>query len=271
MNKNRTLNLGYGSRLVALFLILSLTLSSVSSSIAAPLSREDEVFETNTLLPDEQSLPIDFIDARASSTPKLDSTLETPRIRLAAGEFDPLVAPEPGGLPDLLRLPAYPGDGTGYYLLQFRGPIATSDVDALTAAGVEVFDYIPDFSFIVKMNNGMRAAVEGMEQVRWVGLYQPSYRLSVDLLAYTFDIPVLGSSQPGDGRQTIDPRALWDDNPIEIVVTIFRGEELSPIIAQIKDMDGVVLSQSQTEWKSKLKVSIAPSHFSDLAVISGVR
>ena len=135
MNKNRTL------KLVSLFLILSLALTSVSSSIAATPPPEDEAFETINLPPGAQSAS-DGSTANARA-----STLEAPRIRLVVGEFDPLVAPEPGSLPDFLRLSAYPGDGTGYYLVQFRGPIATSDVDALTAAGVEIFDYIPDFTF----------------------------------------------------------------------------------------------------------------------------
>ena len=246
MDRNRTLKLGYGPKLVSFFLILSLALTSVSSSIAAPV--------------------------RPSSNAKPDPTLDALRIRLSAGEFDPLIAPEPAGLPDPLRLSAYPGDGTGYYLVQFQGPIAPSDVDALTMVGAEVFDYIPDFTFIVKMDSAMRAIIEKMGQVRWVGLYQPAYRLATDLLAYTFDdTPVSDFSRLDDGRLAADPKALWGDNPIEVVVTIFRGEELLPIRAQVETLGGVILDQSQTKWKSKLWVSISPSLLTDLAAFPGVR
>ncbi|MDY7080633.1 MAG: S8 family serine peptidase, partial [Chloroflexota bacterium] len=198
--------------------------------------------------------------------------VEGPRIRLAAGEFDPLADPDPAHLSGDLRLSAYPGDGTGYYMVQFQGPIATADVDALTAAGVQVFDYIPDFTFVVKMDNAARTTVEKMRQVRWVGLYQPAYRLPSDLLARAFDdVPLSDLDQPGDGRQIADPKALWGDSPAEVIVTVFRGEELAPIVAQIKGLGGVILDQSQTEWKSKLQVSIPPSHLTDLAGIPGVR
>ena len=62
----------------------------------------------------------------------------------------------------MLVFRAYPGDGTGYYIVQFDGPIAAIGVDDLEAAGVAVFDYIPDYAFIVKMDDASRAAVEGM-------------------------------------------------------------------------------------------------------------
>jgi uncharacterized repeat protein (TIGR01451 family) len=171
-----------------------------------------------------------------------------------------------------MRLSGYPSDGTGYYLVQFSGPIATSDVDALKAVGTQVFDYIPDFAFIVKMDRATRTAVEQMKQIRWVGLYQPAYRLPADLLTRaTGDVPISPFSKSTDDRQAAIFPGFWDDSPIEVIATVFRGEALDPIIAQIEDMDGVVLDQSQTEWKSKLKLSIPPSHLTHLAAITGVR
>jgi len=176
------------------------------------------------------------------------SQVHGPRIRLLAGEFDPLESSAPAGLPANLLLSAYPGDGDGYYIVQFHGPIATPDREALAALGAEVFDYLPDFAFVAKMGNETRTAVEAMEEVRWVGLYQPAYRLSPALSA-----------------------APEDDTPIEVVASVFRGEELAPIIAQVETWDGAILDQSQTEWKSKLVISISPSRLADLATIAGVR
>ena len=145
-------------------------------------------------------------------------------------------------------------------------------MDALTATGAQVFDYIPDFAVIVKMDHVTRATVGEMAQVRWVGLYQPAYRLPADLLVYTADdIPVSDRSWSSGDRQGTDPNLLWDDSPMEVSVNIFHGEALAPIITQIENVGGVVLRQSQTEWKSKLQVSISPSRFTDLAAISGVR
>jgi hypothetical protein len=257
MNKKQTLKLGDGSGLVCLFLTLSLILASVSNSMAA--TPENRAFET-------------IGSSFETLSPPADSATNAPRIRLAVGEFDPLVATEPAGLPSTLRISDYAGDGSGYYLVQFEGPIATSDVDALAAAGAQVFDYIPDFTFIVKMDHVTRTIVEEMAQVRWVGLYQPAYRLPADLLVYTFDdISISDRSWSIGDLSVTDPNLLWDDGPMEVSVSIFYGEVLAPVIAQIEDVGGVVLGQSQTKWKSKLQVSISPSRFTDLAAIPGVR
>ena len=143
MNKKRTLRLGDGSGLASLFLILSLILTSVSTSLA--------------VAPPEAHIPKAADSSPETLSPQADSAASAPRIRLAAGEFDPLVTAEPAGLPSALRISEYAGDGLGYYLVQFEGPIATSDMDALIAVGVQVFDYIPDFTFIVKMDRVVRA------------------------------------------------------------------------------------------------------------------
>ncbi|MGD9101636.1 MAG: S8 family serine peptidase, partial [Anaerolineae bacterium] len=144
-----------------------------------------------------------------------------------------------------------------------------SDVEALRAAGAELLDYIPDFTFIVRMNDAARAATRELEQVRWVGLYQPAYRLTADLLARaSTSVSNLSSSPDGHWIAAQVPR---NDDFIDVVVSVFRGEELAPIVAQVQAMGGTVLAQSQTRWQGKLKLSISPSRLADLAALSGVR
>jgi hypothetical protein len=195
-----------------------------------------------------------------------------PRVRLAVGEFDPLRKLAPFDVADAARVSSYPADGTGYYLVQFEGPVGRSDVDALTAAGATVFDYVPDFTFLVKMDDAIRAAVDDMARVRWTGVYQPAYRLSRDMLAraQNDDQDAALSPSGADGAIT-ESEALQSDEPVQLIVTVFRGEALSPIIAAVEGMGGDVLDQSQTKWKSKLKVSIDPSQLTEVAAISGVR
>jgi subtilisin family serine protease len=42
-------------------------------------------------------------------------------------------------------------------------------------------DYIPDYAFLVWMDARTRLAVEGLDSVRWVGIYQPAYKFSPEL------------------------------------------------------------------------------------------
>ena len=48
-------------------------------------------------------------------------------------------------------------------------------------AGGAIFDYVPDFAFIVRMDNTAHTAVMALPEVVWVGPYQPAYKLSPDL------------------------------------------------------------------------------------------
>jgi hypothetical protein len=259
----------------ALCVLTSLTLLAAfsTSTAQAPISPAPSADSRwSTGMPAKARPPAQALSQQGSPTGKPNAQVGGPRIRLAVGEFDPLVAPEPAGMPSTLRLSDYGGDGTGYYLVQFRGPVVTSDVDALTAAGAAVFDYIPDFAFIVKMDNATRTAVGRLKQVRWVGLYQPAYRLPADLLAKASDgMPLSHLSRPGGGPQIADPKDLWDDSPIVVIVSVFRGESSAPIISQITGMGGAILDQSQTAQRNKLKVSIPSSRLTDLAAIGGVR
>jgi subtilisin family serine protease len=97
-------------------------------------------------------------------------------IRLVRATFDPLVdLPE---LPDNLILSAYPAGQPGLYLLQFDGPIQPGWKDDLSRLGVQLYDYVPDFAFLAWMDGAAAARAAAHPHVRWVGLYQPAYRLS---------------------------------------------------------------------------------------------
>lgn len=195
-----------------------------------------------------------------------------PPLRLTAGTFDPLRDAGPGRASAALQFSAYPGDGAGYYLVQFQGPIAESDVESLEAAGAEVFDYIPDFAFIIKMDSATRATVERQAQVRWVGVYQPAYRMTPDLLARAARVNETATREPAgaDGKKAggVIPE---EDVPISLVVSIFRGEPVAPVAALVQKMGGEILDQSQTEWQSKLKVTLPAAALVDVATLSGVR
>jgi PKD repeat protein len=97
-----------------------------------------------------------------------------PLIRLARATFDPLVG-----------LPRLPGDLTlqsladgGLYLVQFDGPIQAAWKDDLRRANVRLFDYVPDYAFLAWMDGSAASRAAALPHVRWVGPYQPAYRLS---------------------------------------------------------------------------------------------
>jgi hypothetical protein len=156
-------------------------------------------------------------------------------IQLSVGSFDPLLSKEPSFSSPELMLQKYAEDQVGYYILQFKGPVLQKWKDNAIAAGASFFDYIPKFAFLVKMDSKTYKIIQKMEAVRWVGIYQPGYRIAPDLLA---------TIQKGENR------------PITIIVSLFRGENVSPLVTDIKHLGAEIFSVSKTKQKLKLKIPI---------------
>ena len=104
-------------------------------------------------------------------------------IRLQFATFDPLVdEPVP---PKSLRLIGYPDGESGPYIVQFQGPVQTAWKDALREAGVQIDSYLPDYAYIVRMDEETRVQLQSLGFVRWVGMYQPAYKVSPNVAANT--------------------------------------------------------------------------------------
>ncbi|MBM3313848.1 hypothetical protein FJY70_04575, partial [candidate division WOR-3 bacterium] len=96
-------------------------------------------------------------------------------------KFDPLTTAPP--LPDEYRLHEYPGDGSGYYLVQFSGPVYSSQVPQLARTGAQFLGFHSRYLAFVKMDRAIAGEVAALPFVRWVGIYQPGYKLWSQTLA----------------------------------------------------------------------------------------
>ena len=87
-----------------------------------------------------------------------------------------------------LKLPAnltaadYQIGKRGYYIVQFSGPVEQEWKDALTAQGAELLNYQPDFAFKVRMNPSQAKKIQSLSFVSYVGIYQPAFKLSAELV-----------------------------------------------------------------------------------------
>ncbi len=103
-------------------------------------------------------------------------------LRLRYATFDPLK-----GQPQVdaaLRVSYADPAARHYYIVQFNGPIQESWKQAAVAAGGRLYDYLPDYAFIVQLDGKAKAAVSQLPTVRWVGDYQPSYKLAPELAGF---------------------------------------------------------------------------------------
>lgn len=187
-------------------------------------------------------------DNNSQSAETSVSTQEPALIYLAVGSFDPLRQTSPVQLPQELTLQRYPEDGTGYYILQFKGPVLQRWKEEVASAGVEIFDYIPQFAFLVKMDSLSRRRVEAMDAVRWLGIYQPGYRIAPDLMSQ---------------------REKKETQSIELLVSIFKGEDISLLRSRLEALGGESIEVAPGE--KKIKLAISSNRIEDVARLSGVR
>jgi hypothetical protein len=172
-------------------------------------------------------------------------------IRLPIGAFDPLSQAGPVNLPEKLTLNSYPPEVAGYYLVQFSGPVLKEWKDAVTDSGGKFFDYIPDFAFIVKMDQRTKLLVQRMNSVRWVGIYHPGYRISPDLMSF------MAKGHTGE--------------KLDMIVTAFKGEPVSDLLERIQRAGGNILSISQGKWKNRIRVRIESQELVEIANLTGVK
>jgi hypothetical protein len=79
-------------------------------------------------------------------------------------------------------------DGKRMHLVRFRGPIRPEWHKMLSARGLEIVDYIPNYTYIVygdasTINSLQSASMEANSPIEWDGGYKDEYRISPDVFA----------------------------------------------------------------------------------------
>jgi hypothetical protein len=92
-------------------------------------------------------------------------------LKLRYSEFDPQTT-VPEVAPELRAEP-----GNQVYIVQFETQPLEEFRQAIRAAGGTITYFLAHHSYLVRMNDQAKAAVEALPYVRWVGPYQPAYRL----------------------------------------------------------------------------------------------
>ncbi|MEM4267094.1 MAG: S8 family serine peptidase, partial [Candidatus Nanoarchaeia archaeon] len=70
-----------------------------------------------------------------------------------------------------------------YYLITFSGPVMQEWKDQLAEFGVVFSSYIPDYSFVVMMNDSVKKNIEALDFVSSLSLYNPKSKFSSSLLS----------------------------------------------------------------------------------------
>ena len=113
---------------------------------------------------------------------QLESLTGGETIKLRSIEFDPTT--EAPIAPATLSLRAAEVDPTeeNYWIVQFVGPVKSEWGKAVSELGSNIGDYVPDNAFLVRMTPKVKDRVSELDFVRWVGPYQPAYKVSPMLM-----------------------------------------------------------------------------------------
>jgi hypothetical protein len=97
-------------------------------------------------------------------------------VRLATRAFDPL-KDVPKVAAGLQVSPA----ASDYWLVQVEYPATKATRLAITSTGAEILGALPDVTYLVRANPAIADAVKGIDGVRWVGAYEPAYKIAPGL------------------------------------------------------------------------------------------
>lgn len=173
---------------------------------------------------------------------------QTIPIHLSIGSFDPLSEKSPNIISQELIISKYEENERGYFILQFKGPVLQQWKDEVMKAGASFFDYIPQFAFLIRMSSQNCKTVREMDSVRWVGIYQPAYRIAPDLIA------------------TLPEN---ESRPIDIIMTVFKGEDISAISMKVGQLGGEIMQIS--DLKEKLRLKMPLNKIPSLSRLTGIK
>lgn len=126
-------------------------------------------------------LSILVVAGSAASAPGPLAQTPAPQLKLRAGTFVP-AGQEELTLPGALRRDSYARGRSGYYIVQFKGPVQEAWKNGVRKAGGEILEYIPDYAYKVYMTPEQAAQVGRQPAVVWTGIFQPAFKIDPTLI-----------------------------------------------------------------------------------------
>jgi hypothetical protein len=164
-------------------------------------------------------------------------------ISLKYAKFDPLIGEPP--IPDHLKVKDI-SESYEYYIVQHSAISAQPIHDDVEALGGKFLGYIPYHAYLIWMNDSIKNEVEKIPYIRWIGYYQPAYKISSGL--------------------------SHEDGIIELTISVFEEPDgqkiLQKVNNKIEEMNGQILYDGSSNYN--IVVRINAEKIDDLANIPEV-
>lgn len=105
-------------------------------------------------------------------------------------------------LPAELRADPAP-DAPAYYIIQFRGPVDRAWHEQLAQLGIRTIGYLPNYATVARLEPQQRQAVSELGFVKWVGLFQPAYKIQAGLLERSGPVDIAILVTPGEKPEPV--------------------------------------------------------------------
>ncbi|MCS7106115.1 MAG: S8 family serine peptidase, partial [Candidatus Aenigmarchaeota archaeon] len=192
-----------------------------------------------------------FVEEKAKIPEELSD--EDIFLHLKAGKFDPLKKEiKVKGL----DIESFPEDQENYYIVQLKGPIEKEWKNQLKQLNLEIIDYIPDYTYLVKMRGSLKNQLKNLNFVRWVGIFQPSYKVDPKLLEERFEEKLM----KGKKEKNVSEK-------VEVKILLFNSDDVSNVRKEIKKLGGSVI-----DYGNKFIIaSLKKSDIASIALIPSVK
>ncbi|MBN1357656.1 S8 family serine peptidase [Candidatus Bathyarchaeota archaeon] len=178
------------------------------------------------------------------------------KIKLKLVEFETSKTPVP---PPSFKLDVEETKKNNYWILQFIGPVKSTWGKKIKVMGGTLKDYLPENAFLTKMSPQTSAEVARLPFVRWVGVFQPIYKVSPVLLGRKGKVPVKDIAE-------LSVRPQEDFKHVEqgnLNVLLHDLKCLRSVTEEIKKLEGRII----VTGKSSIRISLDPSRIEKLAKI----
>ncbi|MBD3286791.1 S8 family serine peptidase, partial [candidate division WOR-3 bacterium] len=125
-------------------------------------------------------------------------------------------------------------------ILHYEGPIHPHQRENLEAIGADIAGYLPNYAYLVRMDAEIATEVSSLTGLDWIGVYEPSYKLSPDI---------------DSGAEEFDT----------FTVIIYEGSTDRRAAAVVEELGGEVITSIYGDWGSLLRIIISPSLLGEIA------
>ena len=206
-----------GARLASVLLICVLVLSMMPTLLPSA--------HASSNVPGLQAHPSD------DSTPEYMKYIQVNDLR-----FDPLA----GGpsIPSTLRYSSISSTVPAYYIVQFKGPITSEMKAALSGTGASILGYVNYNAFVVRADGPSIERANDLEAVRWVGTFEPAYKLS-PRLSSEFDQLLQKKDAMKGISSAATPRIKGNvEQNIDVQVLAFEPSQLNSVMSKVSMLGG---------------------------------